>query len=1443
MLWITCFCVPAAALELDVSFSPEFIEAGQDSEVDVTLTVTDGQGRGVSGAMVRVGPARGAVAPVQELGSGRYRATLHIPAMPAPRVPGYLAVAAVAAFGGDMAPAGAQIPVHSMLKLNGQSLAGARVIARGEGRDLGDPATADAQGRFQLNVPVPPGLETLDIVAAKSGREQVNTIALNVPERARLAAVTLPEKIKAGGAPGTVAIFAVTASGELLTLPNFSMECAPGMCRKPRVVAPGLFLAEFMPPGMLTSDAAAVLVSYEGLEASAQFSLAAGGPAELVLATDVEQAAPGDQLAFSLLCLDRLGQPMPLDEITLYVQGKQVDARAARHGDGYTITYTVPAALGAQTMYVSVEGISSEAPDAAMRSDEVAIQIQPAAVVLTLTAAQADIGPGRETLVQVMAADADGAPLSGLNLTAEAAGGAVTEIKDAGQGAYSIAFTAPDTFEAETLPLTISAPEAPGAPGVTHAFVWNDTGEITTAPETAAEPAALSIAPRSQELFLSGGQEAVFDIAVTGADGGAVADQQVRVLFEQGGEVQEEDVSTDMQGGAEVAFPLQPADGAALATAWVVDAPVVRNTTSVNIVRRPLNRIELTTTADSLAANGEAVLEIEALAIDETGADAAGERIEFRILSGQGRLDTTYCMTEDNGRCSVYYTAGFSCADTSVEAYAYRDDTVRRTSTFTETAAVPASLELAGSVAGMIANGIGTQEIPVTVKDAGGCPVSGETVTFSVVSGGGSVTAGAVSDAQGTARPVYTAGSDPGTAVLQAQSTSSPLAMLTVQIDLFSSQGATGYTVTTATTAPTAGQALSVTLTAIDDQGRTITTFDPSGLTFEFRHPASAPNGTAPSYPTSGQVAAEFTNGEATVQVTLYKAESVALAFFGGGITGTSAALTVSPGAADSISVVSGDAQQTKVSTQVPEALVTAVTDAWGNPVPGQAVTFTVAAGGGSVSGGAQTTDASGRASPTSWTLGSTPGTNQLTAAMATGGTPQAVFSATALASDPPTANITLESASLNVCAGDSVDFSSVGSAAVAPAALATYSWDMNGDGTADDTAADPAAYVYAAQGAYAVSLTVTDTSGVSDSATSTVSVTTAPGPLALQASPQDIDNDGLDTALIFSNQILDCGGAPVADGRLFTVSTTLGSITSADQDGGTPGIQVAAQGGAVNFTLQAGTATGTATLSADSLDGRFSDTVDVTIGLDTTPPFVVSFTPSGYKTGTVSAVTVKFSEDMNPSQLTNPAGISVTKSPVPPTVNGTRTYDAGARTLTFTLDTPLDLTGYVVTASVNKNARDLSDNKLDIDYDGVEDGQDFEFSFGALADQTPPSVSCVGDDPDPFSPDGVHGAGEDSDTTTISFNASDDTGLLRWLLEIKSSGQAVKTFGGAAAGNPTSLSVTQIWDGRNQDGEMSGNGVYTYEVFAYDTTNNLSASCGGSVEVKNPVDFNNFGP
>jgi adhesin/invasin len=96
------------------------------------------------------------------------------------------------------------------------------------------------------------------------------------------------------------------------------------------------------------------------------------------------------------------------------------------------------------------------------------------------------------------------------------------------------------------------------------------------------------------------------------------------------------------------------------------------------------------------------------------------------------------------------------------------------------------------------------------------------------------------------------------------------------------------------------------------------------------------------------------------------------------GKSGT-ATVTVVPGPPSKIIVNAGNNQSVAAGAAVPIAPSVKVTDAGDNPIANVAVVFAVASGGGTITGGSTTTNASGIATLGSWTLGPSAGPNTLT--------------------------------------------------------------------------------------------------------------------------------------------------------------------------------------------------------------------------------------------------------------------------------------------------------------------------------------------------------------------------------------------------------------------------------------------------------------------------------
>ncbi len=102
---------------------------------------------------------------------------------------------------------------------------------------------------------------------------------------------------------------------------------------------------------------------------------------------------------------------------------------------------------------------------------------------------------------------------------------------------------------------------------------------------------------------------------------------------------------------------------------------------------------------------------------------------------------------------------------------------------------------------------------------------------------------------------------------------------------------------------------------------------------------------------------------------------------------------TAVAGAAAQVTVSAGNNQTALTGAAVTTKPSVIVKDANGNPVSGATVTFSVQAGGGTITGGTATTDATGIATVGSWTLGIVPGAQAL---RATAGTLSASIAATA---------------------------------------------------------------------------------------------------------------------------------------------------------------------------------------------------------------------------------------------------------------------------------------------------------------------------------------------------------------------------------------------------------------------------------------------------------------
>jgi len=369
-----------------------------------------------------------------------------------------------------------------------------------------------------------------------------------------------------------------------------------------------------------------------------------------------------------------------------------------------------------------------------------------------------------------------------------------------------------------------------------------------------------------------------------------------------------------------------------------------------------------------------------------------GASVTFAVTAGGGAVvPTTAVSTNASGLATATsWTLGTSAgtSNNTLTATVAGGGITGNPVTFTAsaTAGSPASVVLsAGNNQSATVNSAVATSPRVLVRDAFNNPVQGASVTFAVTGGGGSVlpTTAISTDASGQAAVTsWTLGTAAGTNnnTLSATVTGS---------------GITNNPITF-TASATAGAAASIAISLGNNQSATVNTAvatDPQVIVRDqFNNPVSGHSVTFQVLSGGGAVVpttAITTNASGLATVTSWTLGTSAgtnnntlrAQAAGSGISNNPVTFTASAtaGAPASVAVSLGNNQSAIVNTAVATDPQVLVRDAFNNPVPGASVNFAVTGGGGSVTGGSQTTNGSGLATVTSWTLGTSAGTNNNT--------------------------------------------------------------------------------------------------------------------------------------------------------------------------------------------------------------------------------------------------------------------------------------------------------------------------------------------------------------------------------------------------------------------------------------------------------------------------------
>ncbi len=349
---------------------------------------------------------------------------------------------------------------------------------------------------------------------------------------------------------------------------------------------------------------------------------------------------------------------------------------------------------------------------------------------------------------------------------------------------------------------------------------------------------------------------------------------------------------------------------------------------------------------------------------DQDGDAMANVAVAFAATAGGGSVAAASVTTNAQGEAATTWTLGPMAGANSNTATASVTGLTGSPVTFTASANAGSPTQIGASAGNAQTGEVGAavaQAPTVTVQDANNNPVAGATVTWTVMGGGGSVTAAtSMTDAAGEASIGWTLGPLVGTdlQMLRASLSGGANVMFTGSAELTAGTIALNAGDNQSAVAGTAVATMPSVLVktpggaGVPVQGVTVTWAVTAG-------------GGTPS------AASSVTNasGIASIGWTLGGtpgSNNQGLSATAAGLTGSPVAFVASATAPPTqMFLVSGDGQTGTAGQALPQPLVVVVEDAANAPVAGVVVSWQVTWGGGSVASATSITDASGEASMT----------------------------------------------------------------------------------------------------------------------------------------------------------------------------------------------------------------------------------------------------------------------------------------------------------------------------------------------------------------------------------------------------------------------------------------------------------------------------------------------
>jgi len=319
--------IPTGAIE--GTANPTEIVLGKVDEA--TLTFQGGPAKG--DLLVRV--SGGEVTNLTNMGGGKHTARF---AAPKVNFPQFALVTLASAANPDGNFGYQKVPLHGAVDYPVEASPNSSVMLKIEGKEYG-PVKASTEGRANVPVVVPPGIDKATLVTIVDGTSTEKGIDLRVPPTRLLSLFPLPKMVPSDSSLSVpVRTVILNADGSPNTNAALSMTVSSGTISAAKHVKSGIYEARWIPPESDESSTATIEVKVGDGEVqndSMDVELGPRRAAVIALSTDPAEIDEGVKSAkVNYVVTSASGQPMDSQVLSVNTLGASIDGAPTGGGGG-----------------------------------------------------------------------------------------------------------------------------------------------------------------------------------------------------------------------------------------------------------------------------------------------------------------------------------------------------------------------------------------------------------------------------------------------------------------------------------------------------------------------------------------------------------------------------------------------------------------------------------------------------------------------------------------------------------------------------------------------------------------------------------------------------------------------------------------------------------------------------------------------------------------------------------------------------------------------------------------------------------------------------------------------------------------------------------------------------------------------------------------------------